>query len=142
MKNLVIENGDFIFHTRREICEHMNNIKNTIEINNVKICHTENAALSVNGCFKVSFEKLTYSNITWRGQELFAFKEGILNTKNVLIKNILPDINMKHKKYEKKVLFLIDEAVAEIQNILIKNSMETSSVMPQNSSAVVTVQNC
>ena len=68
MKNLVIENGDFIFNTRREIYEHMNHTKNSIETNNVTICNTGNVALILNGCFKVFIEKLTCINITFREQ--------------------------------------------------------------------------
>ena len=64
MKDLVVENGGFMFQTRRERSEDTEHIKNTIEMNNVTICNTENVTLSVNGCFNVSIEKLTCSNIT------------------------------------------------------------------------------
>ena len=89
----------------------------------------------------MSIEKLRCSNITWKKQELFTFKGGVLNTKNVLIKNILANDNMKYNKSKTKALFLINESVAEIQNTLIKDSVVISSIRPKRLSAVITVQN-
>ena len=115
-KNLMIENGRFIFETRRDRCKPLEHIENTIEINNVTIRNTENVELSVKGCFNVSIQKLMCSNITRRKQNLFTFKGGVLNTDNFLMKNILG-----------KTLFFIDDNVAEIQNMFINDSAETPS---------------
>ena len=49
LKILVVENGDFMFQTRSERCEHMEHMKITAEMNTVKIDTTGNLALRVNG---------------------------------------------------------------------------------------------
>ena len=72
---------------------------------------------------------------------MFRFTGGVLNTKNVLIKNILANNSMKYNKSEPKAFFLINESVAEIQNILIKDSVAMSSVRPKGFSAVIIVRN-
>ena len=138
MKNLLVENGDFKFQTRTERCEHMEYIKNTVEMNNIRIGNTGNVALSANGCFNVSIEKLICSNFKWRRQELFTFTGGVLNTKDVLVSNIFADSNMKRNNSEKKALFLIYESVAEIQNMIIKNS---AGIRPQGFSTQIIVEN-
>ena len=141
MKDLVIKSGDFMFENKRDKCKPLEHIKDIIEMYNVTICNTGNVTLSVRGCFNMSIEKLRCSNITWKKQELFTFKGGVLNTKNVLIKNILANDNMKYNKSKTKALFLINESVAEIQNTLIKDSVVISSIRPKRLSAVITVQN-
>ena len=138
-KNLVIQNGDFMFETRRGKCKPMQHIKNTIEMNNVTIHNTENVALNFNGCFNVSIQKLMWSNITRKKQNLFAFKGGLLNTDNFLMKNILVDNNIKYNESVMKTLFFIDDSVAEIQNMFIKDSAETSS--PKRYSPVIFINN-
>ena len=137
-KNLVVENGNFLFQTRSEKCEHMKYIKNTVGMDNVRISNTGKVALSVNGCFNVSIEKLMCSNFTWKGKKLFTFKGGVLNTKNVLIDNVFTDSNMKHNNSKKKALFLISEGIAKIQNMLIKNN---SDIRPQGSSTLIIIEN-
>ena len=141
MKDLVIKSGDFMFENKRDKCKPLEHIKYIIEMYNITICNTGNVTLSVHGCFNMSIEKLRCSNITWEKQELFAFKGGILNTKNVLIKNILANDNTKYNKSEAKALFLINESVAEIQNTLVKDSVVMSITRPKRLSAVITVQN-
>ena len=125
VKDSVVENGGFMFQTRRDRCEHMEHIKNTIEINNVTIHNTENVALSVNGCFNVSIEKLTFINITWKNPDFFTFTGSALNIKNVLINNILANSYMTNNKS----LFLIYGSVGEIQNMLIKYSAAKSTLI-------------
>ena len=137
MKDLVIQNGVFMFKNKRERCQPMEQFKNIIEMNNVTICNAENIALSAHGCFNVSIEKLVCSNITWKKQDFFTFKGGVLNAKNVLIKNILS----KYNKSKLKGLFLIYKSVGEIRNILIKDSVEMSNIRPNKFSAVIIVQN-
>ena len=132
MKDLVVENSGFMFQTRRERCEDTEHIKNTIEMNNVTICNTENVTLSVNGCFNVSIEKLTGSNITWKKPEIFTFRGSALNIKNVLINNILANSFMKYNKS----LVLIYGGVAEIQNMLIKYSKAKSTLIKVQNSVV------
>ena len=141
MKDLLIQNGVFMFKNIRERCQPREQIKNIIEMNNVTFCNAENIALSVHGCFNVSIEKLMCSNVTWKKQDFFTFTGGVLNAKNVLIKNILSKNNTKYSKSEAKALFLIYKSVGEIQNILIKDSVEMSSVRPNKFSAVIIVQN-
>ena len=141
MKDLVIKSGDFMFENKRDKCKPLEHIKYIIEMYNITICNTGNVTLSVHGCFNMSIEKLRCSNITWEKQELFTFKGGILNTKNVLIKNILANDNTKYSKSEAKALFLINESVAEIQNTLVKDSVVMSITRPKRLSAVITVQN-
>ena len=138
IKNLVVENGDFLFQTRSKKCEHMKYIKNTVGMDNVRISNTGKVTFSVNGCFNVSIEKLMCSNFTWNGKKLFMFKGGVLNTKNVLIDNIFTDSNMKHNNSKKKALFLISEGIAKIQNMIIKNN---SDIRPQRSSTLIIIEN-
>ena len=142
MRDLVIESGDFMFENKRERCKPFEHIANIIEMYNVTICNTGNVTLSVRGCFNMSIENLTCSNITWNKQELFRFMGAVLNTNNVLIKNIL--VNNKMMKYntsETKALFLINESVAKMQNILIKDSVTMSSIRINRFSSVIIVQN-
>ena len=100
---------------------------------NVTICNIGNVTLSIHGCFNISVEKLTCSNVTSKKQELFTFAGGVLNAKKVLIKNSVANDKMKYSKSEMKALLLIKESVAEIQNMLIKDSVVMSSVMLNNS---------
>ena len=95
MEDLVIKRGDFIFENKRGKCEPLKHIKDIIEMYNVTICNTGNVTLSAHGFFNMSIEKLTCSNITWKKQEFFTFTGGVLNVKNVLIKNVLAN-----NKYE------------------------------------------
>ena len=141
MKDLVIKSGDFMFMSRKERCEPLEHIKDIIEMNNVTICNTENVTLSVHGCFNMSIEKLTCSNITWMKQDFFTFAGGVLNVKNVLIKNFLANNNVKYNKSDRKPLFIINESVALIRNILIKDSVGLSSIRQERFSAVLMVQN-
>ena len=141
MKDLVIKGGDFVFEKKRDRCETSEHSRDMIEMYNVTICNKGNVRLSVNGCFNMSIEKLTCTNITWKERELLIFTGGALNTKNVLINNILADNNAKYNKTETKALFLIKESVAVIQNILIKDSAGMSSRRPKRFSAVIIVQN-
>ena len=140
MKDLVIKRGDFMFMSRKERCEPLEHIKDIIEMNNVTICNTENVTLSVHGCFNMSIEKLTCSNITWMKQDFFTFAGGVLNVKNVLIKNFLANNNVKYNKSDRKPLFIINESVALIRNILIKDSVGLSSIRQEIFSAVLMVQ--
>ena len=140
MKDLVIKSGDFIFENKKDRCEPLEHIKDIIEMYNITISNTENVTLTVHGCFNMSVENLTCSNITWKEQELFTFTGGVLNTKNVLIKNILTNNNMKYIKSKTKVLFLINKSVAYMQNILIKDSAEMSSITQKRFSVVIIVQ--
>lgn len=87
---------------------------------------TGKVALSINVFFNVFIEKLTCSNTKRKKKELLTSTGGVLNSKDVLINNVLADSNIKYSKSEKKDLFLIYSAVAEIQNMLIKDS--TTSV--------------
>ena len=137
LKDLVIENGDFKFENKRERCKPMDHIKNIIEMSNVTIWNTENAAISVTGCFNVSIEMLTCSNITWKRQEFLTFRGSVLNTENILIKNVFVNSNMKHNKTERKSLLLIYEGVTKIQNMLIKDIAGMSSTRPLRFSAVI-----
>ena len=134
MKDLVIKSGDFMFENKRDKCKPLEHIKDIIEMYNVTICNTGNVILSVHGCFNMSIEK-------WKKQALLKFKGGVLNTKNVVVKNIFANDNMKYNKPEMKTLFLINESVAVIQNTLIKDSVIMSTVSPKRLSAVIIVQN-
>ena len=100
---------------------------------NVTICNTGNVTLSVHGCFNISIEKLMCSSITWKKQQWFTFKGGVVNTKKVLIKKILANDKMEYNKFETKALFLINESVAEIRDILIEDSAVMSSIRLNNS---------
>ena len=89
----------------------------------------------------MSIEKLTCSNVTWKEQDFFTISGAVLNTKNVLIENVLADSSRKYKKSEKKVLFIFYNSVAEIQDTLIKGSIKTLSIRSHNFSAIIIVQN-
>ena len=141
MKDLVIKSGDFMFENQKDKCKPLEHIKDIIEMYNVTICNSGNVTLSVHGCFNMSIEKLRCNNITWKKQALLKFKGGVLNTKNVVIKNIFANDNMKYNKPETKALFLINESVAVIQNTLIKDGVIMSTVSPKRLSAVIIVQN-
>ena len=136
LKNLEIRNGAFTFENKKGRCQPMKHIKDMIEMNNVTIRNAVNLALNVNGCFNVSIKKLTCSKITWKKQEFVAFRGGVLNIGNTLIKDILIDNNMKYNNFHRSTLFFIDESVSEIQNMLIKDSIGTSSERPQIFSTV------
>ena len=120
LKNLEIKNGAFTFENKKGRCQPMEHIKDMIEMDNVTICNAVNVALNVNGCFNVSIKKLTCSKITWKKQELLAFRGGVLNIANTLIKDILVDNNMKYNNSDRRTLLFIDESVSEIQNMLSK----------------------
>ena len=77
------------------------------------------------------------SNITWKKQDLFTFTGGVLNAKNILIKNIIS----KYNKSKTKALFVIYRSVGEMKNILIKDSVEMPGIRPNKFSAVIIVQN-
>ena len=141
MKDLVIKSGDFIFKNKRDRCEPSEHIKEIIEMHNVTICNTGNVTLSVHGCFNMSIEKLTCSDFTWKKQEMFTFTGGVLYTKNVLIKNILANNNIKYNISETKPLFLIKESVPEIQNTLIEECVEMSRIRAKRFSTVIIIQN-
>ena len=141
MKDLVIKSGDFIFENKRDKCKPLEHIKDIIKMQNITICNTGNVTLSVHGCFNMSVEKLSCSNITWKKQDFFTFKGAVLNTKNVLIKNILANNKMKYHKSETKALFLIKDSVAEIQNTLIKDSVIKLRTRATRISAVIIIQN-
>ena len=117
VEDSVIESGRFIFKNKRENCKPMKHIKNIVEMNNVTVVNTGNVTLSINGCFDISLNKLTCVNLTWKKQELFAFRESSLKIKNILIENIFPNNN----KSKGKILFHIHSCVAEIENVFIKN---------------------
>ena len=89
----------------------------------------------------MSIEKLTCSNIAWTKQELFTFTRGVLNEKNILIKSILANTNVKYNKSEAEALFLINESTVEIPNIPIKNSIGMSSIELKRFSAVIITRN-
>ena len=141
MKDLVIKSGDFMFKKKRHRCETSEGSRDVIEMYNVTICNTGNVTLSVHGCFNMSIEKLRCTNVTWKERELLIFKGGVLNAKNVLIKNILANNNTKYNKTETKAVFLINDSVAVIQNILVKDSVGISSRRSKRFSAVIIVQN-
>ena len=141
MKDLVIKCGDFMFMSRRERCKPLEHIKDIIEMNNVTIFNTRNVTLSVRGCFNMSIEKLTCSNVTWKKQDFFTFTGGILNVKNVVIKKFLANNNMRYNKSDRKALFLINESIAIIHNIIITDSVGISSIRQERFSAVLIVQN-
>ena len=141
LKNLEIKNGAFTFENKKGRCQPMEHIKDMIEMDNVTICNAVNVALNVNGCFNVSIKKLTCSKITWKKQELLAFRGGVLNIGNTLIKDILVDNNMKYNNSDRRTLLFIDESVSEIQNMLIKDTIGTSSKRPEIFSAVLFFKN-
>ena len=140
-KDLVIKSGDFIFENKKDTCKSLEHVKDIIEMYNITISNTENVALSGHGCFNTSIQNLTCSNVTWTKQELFTFTRGALNTKNVLIKNILTNNNMKYNKSKTKALFFINKSLAYMQNILIKDSAEMSSIRQNRFSILINVQN-
>ena len=92
-------------------------------MNNVTLLSSGIVALSFNGCFNISFNKLTCCNPTWNKQELFTFRGASLKMKNILIKNFFP-VN----KSEGKALILIQRCTMGIQNVCIKDCKVQSSM--------------
>ena len=126
-----------MFENKRESCEATEHVKNTVEMNYVTFLSSEIVALSVNGCFNVSFNKLTCCNLTWNKQELFTFRGASLKMKNILIENFFPD----SKKSEGKALILIQKCAVEIQNVRIKDCKIPSSMWVHETLAVFLLQN-
>ena len=137
VENSIIQNGRFVFKNQRKICEPTKHVKNIIEMNNVTVLNTEIAALSANGCFNISFNKIMCYNITWKKEELFTFRRAALKMQNILIENILPGNN----KSEEKALFLIESCAVEIQNVRIKDCKVPSSMWLHKTLAVFLLQN-
>ena len=137
VEDSIIENGRFMFENKRESCEATEHVKNTVEMNYVTFLSSEIVALSVNGCFNVSFNKLTCCNLTWNKQELFTFRGASLKMKNILIENFFPD----SKKSEGKALILIQKCAVEIQNVRIKDCKIPSSMWVHETLAVFLLQN-
>ena len=137
VEDSIIENGRFMFENKRESCEPTEHVKNTVEMNYVTFLSSGIVALSVNGCFNVSFNKLTCRNLTWNKQELFLFRGASLKMKNILIENFLPD----SKKSEGKALILIQKCAVEIQNVRVKDCKVPSSIWLHETSAVLLLQN-
>ena len=104
VEDSIIQNGKFVFQNKRKSCEPTEHIKNIIQMNNVTVLNTGIAALSANGCFNISFNKIMCYNITWKKEELFTFRGASLKMQNILIENILPGNNQS----EEKALFLIE----------------------------------
>ena len=140
MKDLVIKSGDFTFENKRYRCKPLEHVKGKIEMYNVPICNTGNVTLSAQGCFNMSIEKLTCSNITWRKEELFTFTGGVLNAKNILIKNILANTNVKYNKPKRKIYFLLTKVPWKYR-IYLLNSIGMSSIELKRFSAVMIVRN-
>ena len=100
VEDSVIQNGKFMFKNKRENCKPTQHVQNIIEMNNVTVLNSGIVALSANGCFNMSFNKLICRNLTWKKQELFIFRGASLKMKNILIENILPgNTNLKGKLY-------------------------------------------
>ena len=114
----------------------MEHVKNIVEMNNVTVLNTGIVALSINGCFNISLNKLTCVNLTWKKQELFTFTGSSLKIKNILIENILHNNN----KSKGKILFHIHSCVVEIENAFIKNCNITSSMPLHKALAVFLIQ--
>ena len=137
VEDSIIENGKFVFQNKRKSCEPTEHIKNIIQINNVTVLNTGIAALSANGCFNISFNKIMYYNITWKKEELFTFRRASLKMQNILIENILPG----NSQSEEKALFLIESCAMEIQNLCIKDCKVPSSMWLHKTLAVFLLQN-
>ena len=137
VEDSIIQNGKFVFQNKRKSCEPTEHIKNIIQMNNVTVLNTGIAALSANGCFNVSFNKIMCYNITWKKEELFTFRGASLKMQNILIENILPGNNQS----EEKALFLIESCAVEIQNLCIKDCKVPSSMWLHKTLAVFLLQN-
>ena len=125
LKNLEIKNGAFTFDNKKQRCEPMEHIKDMIEMDNVTICNTGNVALSFNGCFNVSIKKFTCSKITWKKQELFTFRGGVLTIGNTLIKNILVNNNVKYNNSDRKTFFFFQNSTIKMLNMeMVGNSFQ------------------
>ena len=133
----IIQNGRFVFQNKRESCEPTEHIKNIIEMNNVTVLNSGIVTLSANGCFSMTFNKLTCCNLTWKKYELFTFRRASVTMQNIIIKNILPDNN----KSEVKALFIIEWCTVEIQNVRIKDCKVPSSMWLHKTSAAFLLQN-
>ena len=132
VEDSVIQNGKFMFKNKRENCKPTQHVQNIIEMNNVTVLNSGIVALSANGCFNMSFNKLICRNLTWKKQELFIFRGASLKMKNILIENILPG----NIKSEGKALFVIEKCAAEIQNVRIRDCKVPSSMWLYKTSAV------
>ena len=137
VEDSVIQNGKFMFKNKRGNCEPTQHVQNIIEMNNVTVLNSGIVALSANGCFNMSFNKLICRNLTWKKQELFIFRGASLKMKNILIENILAGNN----KSEGKVLFFIEKCAVEIQNVRIKDCKVPSSMWLYKTSSVFLLQN-
>ena len=136
VEDSVIQSGRFIFKNKIESCKHMEHVKNIVEMSNVTVLNTGIVALSMNGCFNISLNKLTCFNLTWTKQELFTFRGSSLKIKNIVIENILPNNN----KSKGKILFHILSCVVEIENAFTKNCNITSSMPLRKALAVFLIQ--
>ena len=137
VEDSIIQNGGFMFKNKRESCEPTGHVKNIVEINNVTVLSSGIEALSVNGCFNMSINKLTCCNLTWKKQELFKFRGASIKMKNILIKDVLPD----SKKSEGKALILVQKCEVEIQNVRIKDCKAPSSIWLHGTLSVFLLQN-
>ena len=137
VEDSIIQNGRFVFQNKRESCEPTEHVKNIIEMNNVTVLNSGIVALSAQGCFNMSFNKLTCYQLTWKKIELFQFRGATLKMQNILIENILPDNN----KIVGKALFLIERCVVEIQNVRVKDCKVPSSMWLHKTSALFLLQN-
>ena len=137
VEDSIIQNGKFVFQNKRKSCEPTEHIKNIIQMNNVTVLNTGIAALSANGCFNISFNKIMCYNITRKKEELFTFRRTSLKMQYILIENILPGNNQS----KEKALFLIEGCALEIQNLCIKNCKVLSSVWLHKTLAVFLLQN-
>ena len=133
----VIESGRFMFKNKRESCKPKEHIANIVEISNILVSNIGIMVLNVNGCFDLSFNNLTYGNLTWKKQELFKFKGSSIKMKNILIENVLPDNN----KLEGKALFFIQFCTLEIQNVLIKGCKVPSNIWLNKTIALFLIKN-
>ena len=137
VEDSIIQNGKFVFQNNRKSCEPTEHIKNIIQMKNVTVLNTGNTALSANGCFKISFNKITCCNNTWKKEGLFTFGRASLKMQNILIENILPS----NDQSEEKALFLIESCDVEIQNLRIKDCKVPSSMWLHKTLAVFLLQN-
>ena len=64
VEDSVIQNGKFMFKNKRGNCEPTQHVQNIIEMNNVTVLNSGIVALSANGCFNMSFNKLICRNLT------------------------------------------------------------------------------
>ena len=73
VEDSIIQHGRFVFKNQRKSCEPTKHVKNIIQMNNVTVLNTGIVALSANGCFNISFNKIMCYNFTWKEEELFTF---------------------------------------------------------------------